>query len=141
MKAPWHMLLAIALVLGFVAGVVYGLGDRTVLVPPPEATVENFVRKLEPSRCGMAMDHLSDALSRRIGPSELCRLSRALTRQMGLILDVSGELVRMTGDHAQADAVLKLPHGRTARFRLGLHREHGLWRIQDLGDLATLNRS
>jgi hypothetical protein len=135
------MLLAIALVLGFVAGVVYGLGDRSVLVPPPEARVENFVRKLGPSRCGMAMDHLSDALSRRIGPPVLCRLSRSFTRQMGPILDVSGELVRMTRDHAQADAVLKLPHGRTARFRLGLHREHGLWRIQDLGDLAPLNRS
>ena len=67
MSARCGELLVIGLSLMTVAGAVYGLGDRAVLVPPPEMVVEEFVRKR--IRC----DPSAPPLSARTVPSSRCR--------------------------------------------------------------------
>jgi hypothetical protein len=136
-KAPWILLASLIAVLGLLAGVVFGLDDRTVLVPPPEAVVESFVRKLEMGRYELATDHLSEAAKQQIDAATLQRLTEALKQKTGPIQDVSGEPGTMNHDQAQASATLELPDQRTAHLRFSLKREHGLWRIHGLGDLAA----
>jgi hypothetical protein len=137
MKALLQMPLALLVTLGLIAGAIYGLGDRSVLVPPPEAVVEGFVRKLETGRYSVALDHLSEAQRQRNDAERLRRLSEELRQRTGPIYDVRGEAGPMNEYRGEATAVLNLKHERSAELKFGLRFEHGLWRIDDLGELAV----
>jgi hypothetical protein len=114
------------------AGAVAGLGDRGVLVPPPEMVVEQFVRDVSLKRWEPARTHLAEPLARRMGPDSLRGFVEAVERRVGPIEDVKGRPFFSTDVAAEADAEITSAGGDRTTLRLPLSREHGLWKISRL---------
>jgi hypothetical protein len=128
-------LTTVALALVVAAGSLFGLRDRSVLASPPEATVEDFLRKLATERYVRAHADLSDDVARGVGPDSLRSLLRALEGRVGAIVDVHGERIWMTETSARATAVLKTDEGREVEVELPLTWSTGEWSIADVGGL------
>jgi hypothetical protein len=133
----------IATILGLVAGtlallaaVVFGLGDRRTMVSPPEAVVENFVRALGRGRFPQAHRYLSSEAGRRITVARLAEATRHLESRIGDIRDVKGEEGRLSGDDAEAIALVQTPDAGEVRLPLRLHREAGEWRLLGIEGLT-----
>lgn len=134
-------LATVALALVVTAGSLFGLRDRSVLASPPEATVEDFLRKLATERYVRAHADLSDDLARAVGPDSLRSLLRALESRVGTIDDVRGERIWMTETSARAAAVLKTDDGREMEVELPLTWSNGEWSIADVRGLERERRS
>jgi hypothetical protein len=137
MKALWRELLAIALALLLIAGVVFGLNDSSVLVPPPEAVVEGFVRQLAADRYEMALPYLSRELRAQTIEATLRELTSQLKSRTGKILNVQGEPGRVDKDQSEAAALLETASSATTRIRFKLARASGLWSITDIHELQA----
>lgn len=132
MKAILKELVVVVLGLLVVAGAVFGLGDRAVLVPPPEMVVEEFVRAVSLKRWNSAREHLVTDLAQHVGAGALRAFVDTLEAGIGPIEDVKGKPFFGGGETAEADAEIRTEqHGR-ATLRLPLRREHGLWKIARL---------
>jgi hypothetical protein len=129
------VLLAITLTLGLLAGIVFGLGDRTMFVPPPEAVAESFMRQLTTGRYARALPYLSDDLAARTTPDTLRALTDRLQNRTGKILNVRGDPVSISGDQAEANATLKTKAAGEPAFNFKLTRQEGVWKISDIGSL------
>jgi hypothetical protein len=136
MKALGWAAAAVMGALLLIAVDVFALGDRTVLVAPPEAVAEGFVRKIVTERYDVAMDQLSSGLRRKVKPEQLRAAWRRLKPGIGEVEDVSGEPGPVHGDEAEASAVLENQRRDKIPLRLHFKREHGAWAIDDLGELA-----
>lgn len=118
--------------LAVVAGAVFGLGDGRVMVSPPEAVVEDFMRALERGRLPQARKYLS------ADGRAAARLDDARARldaRIGEMQDVKGEKGRISGDEAEAAAVIKTRKRGEVRLGVRLHRETGEWRIRHVEGL------
>ena len=137
MKALLYVPLAVAVGLASVALVVFGLGDRETLVPPPEAVVEGFVRELETGRYERATAYLGEELSGRVGAEQLEGWTRRLLERTGDVLDVEGVPGWHTDARAEAYAVLTTERAGEPRLRFTLAREQGVWKINGLTSLEA----
>jgi hypothetical protein len=115
-----------------VAGALYGLGDRSVLVPPPETVAEEFLRALALHRWEPARERLTEALASRMDADSLRGFLAGLEARVGTIDDVRGVPCFTSGDTAEAMAAILSGSGERAELRLTLALEHRLWRIARL---------
>ena len=127
--------LVMAFAMTLVAGLVLGLGDRTVFVPPPEAVVEDFVRKLVAERYERALESLSDDLALTATPETLKRMTERFKQRTGEILDVRGERGWIEGERAQASTSLKTSLLGAPTLTFSLTRQSGVWSINDLSSI------
>ena len=135
MKALGAVLLVAGTALAVSAAAVLALGDRSVLVPPPEAKVESFVRQLVTGRFERAMPHLSANARPRARPESLEAGFHALEARIGRVRDVTGRPLAVRGDTAWAEAVLEAERASRLPLAFRLVREHGVWAVDGLGDL------
>jgi hypothetical protein len=131
-KAILKELLVVALGLSVVAGAVFGLGDRAVLVPPPEMVVEEFVRALSLKRWSPAREHLATDLVQHTGAGALRAFVDTLEARIGPVEEVKGKPFFGGDEAAEAEAEITTADGSRATLRLPLRREHGLWKIARL---------
>jgi hypothetical protein len=113
--------------LGVVAGSVGGGHDTATLVSPPEAVVEQFVRKLAGARYDVALAHLDDrspAMRDRIRTT-----SDALRVRAGAIGQVEGKRGVIDGDRATAAAIVTTERAGEMTMEFRLIRHAGSWRI------------
>jgi hypothetical protein len=111
-----------------VATAVFAGGDRTVLVAPPDATAEGFVRQLGMKRYELAVHFLSDDLQRHASPTKLRETFEPLRVDIGKPDQVETKTSWTDGDHARVLATYEGRQGDAALY-VDLVREHGLWKI------------
>lgn len=133
MKAVAAVLGVAAVSLALVAWAVFVLGDRTVLVPPPEAVAEGFMRQLQTRRFEQARSYLARPAVR--SAEDLRARLEALERAVGRIQDVRGRRGTVGSLDASAVADLTTADRARAEVAFSLRREHGEWRIADLDGL------
>jgi hypothetical protein len=137
MNAIWGVLLVLALALGAFAVLVFGLGDATIFVSPPEAVVEGFTRQLATGRYERALPFLSEDLAARTGPDQLRALTERLKSRTGEITDVRGEPGWIQGDRAEATVALKTESAGESKLKFPLSRQEGTWSIDGLEALEA----
>jgi type II secretory pathway pseudopilin PulG len=126
---PVASVLAImAVLLGAVAAALFGARDGRVLVSPPEAVGEGFLRALQNRRYDQARPLLSAELREGTSADDLRALHQALEARFGRIEEVEGEKGLVP---SEAVEVLRTTSGRHP-LTLRLRREHGEWRLADL---------
>jgi hypothetical protein len=135
MKGPLGVLVTMAVAIGITAAALFGLGDRSLLASPPEAVVEDFMRKLETGRYVRAREDLSDDIVEQVGPDSLRALQRALEARIGKIVDVHGERLWMTRNAARAAAVLTTESQKEVEVELPLVWSSGEWAVADVRGL------
>jgi hypothetical protein len=103
--------------------------DAATLVSPPDAVVEQFVRKLATARYGVALSHLDDgspAMRERVR-----KTSEVLRARAGAIDQVEGKPGTIDGDNATATAVISTERAGDITMEFRLIRHAGSWRIDD----------
>ncbi|MFN2565654.1 MAG: hypothetical protein ABR499_11715 [Gemmatimonadaceae bacterium] len=141
MNALLGVALTVALALGVTAGALFGLRDRSVLTSPPEATAEDFMRKLVTQRYVRAHADLGDDLAQQVTPDSLRSLLRALESRVGTIVDVRGERLWMTDGAARAAAVLETERGEKVEVEVPLEWSGGEWAVADVRGLERDRRT
>jgi hypothetical protein len=116
--------------LGLIAVAVFGLGDTSVLVPPPEAAAESFLHQLATHRYARALPLLEDDTRRRVDASVLRRATEQLEGGSGRLDPVHGEAGAVVGP--EATAAVRTSRGKV---RVRLVRQHGLWRVKEVEGL------
>lgn len=134
-------LLTVALAIGLTAASLFGFRDRSVLTSPPEAAVEDFMRKLVMGRYGPAHADLSDDVAEHVTPDSLRALLRGLQSRVGSIVDVHGERLWMTEGAARAAAILKTDRDRQVEVDFPLAWSRGEWSIADVRGLERERRA
>ena len=117
--------------LGLIALAVFGLGDTSVLVPPPEAAAESFLHQLATHRYARALPLLEAGTRKRVDASVLRRATEQLEGGSGRLDPVHGEAGAVVG--SQATAAVRTSRGKV---HVRLIRQHGLWRVKDVEGLA-----
>ena len=121
--------------LALCAAAVFGGGDRRILVSPPEAIAEDFLRAVRMKRYPQAAKYLSQEARAQVGEADLAAVRDRLEAVVGGIEDVRGEESRITGDGAEAGAEIR-GLARTTTVALRLRREKGEWRVEGIEGLA-----
>ena len=134
MSALGGVAAVMALAILLIAGVVFGLGDSTILVPPPESVAEGFVRELVTRRYERALPYLSEELRAQVSAEDLRKYTEPFKNRSGKILNVRGEPGRMAGDRAEAYAIVEAKSGGVMRFAFELTRQKGVWAISKLDE-------
>lgn len=137
MKALGAVIASVGLLLATVAGIVFGLDDRTIFVPSPAMTVQGFLRTLSVHRFDMAVSYLDAELEERVDPGELQRRFKPVQQGGGEIINVNGEWEVIRGDSATAGASLKTAEAGLCPVTMALHLENGVWKIARLDGLDT----
>ena len=130
MRAILGVCLTLGIALALSAASIFGLHDRTVLVAPPEAVVEDFVRGVIHHRYGPALRHFSHAL-RTEGVDGLRRLGTDIESRRITILNVQGHRLWMNENRAGAHAYIK-GDGTSETLHFLLSLERGMWRIEGI---------
>jgi hypothetical protein len=129
MKDVGALLLASALALAVVAGVVIAGRDTTTFVPPPESVAEDFTRKLAMGRYEVAPAHL-DEHTPDISAA-VRRSSDMLREQAGRVHQVAGESGAIRGDTATASVTIETRDAGELRWEFSLVRRNGEWKIRE----------
>jgi hypothetical protein len=127
MRALLVVATVIAGALAIVAASIGAGHDTSTLVSPPEAVVEQFVRKLAAGRYDVALAHLdenSPAIRDRIRTT-----SDQLRARAGAIEQVEGKPGVIDGDRATATAVVTTERAGDSAMKFRLIRRAGSWRI------------
>ena len=112
------------------------LGDRSYLVPPPEAVCEDFLRKMAEHRFAQATDDLSATLKQ--DERHLGAIQAAIEASHGRVEHVQGEETRLIDDR-NATARSRVRFGEGLRdVVLDLHFESGLWKVTSVDPLRRL---
>lgn len=127
--------LILAAALGLSAAAVHGWHDRTTLVPPPAAVVEEFLRALAAGRYEAAREKLADDLRHEFDENRLRMLTEGLQDRHGAIRHVEGQDRSIGTDTAVAAGELTFASGEKSEVQFRLDRHHGLWQISDLSTL------
>lgn len=114
--------LALAVALAVVAGVVLAGGDSTVLVEPPEAVAETFVRDLVARRHELAMSYVEERsgvslTTVRLGAEELRARAGDVVPN-----DVDGRDSVISGSRAEAEVEIRRPGKPPLTIALSLVR-------------------
>jgi hypothetical protein len=120
-----------------IAGVATGPGhDTGVLVPPPEAAAENFLKAMAEHRYPQARQHLAARLE-TTAIRELAEVQRALEQALGPVRDVRGEDAETDGEDSRARVSIAFRDAECV-CHLQLSRERGLWKVASLDPLLGL---
>jgi hypothetical protein len=112
-----------------VAGSVVAGGDTSTLVSPPEAVVEEFVRKLATGRYNVARAHLvEDSPTAR---ERIREASDTLRARAGAINQVEGKPGAIDGDRATATVLISTARAGDITMEFALMRSSGSWRIAE----------
>lgn len=128
MKDMGLVALVTAAGLAFVAAAVFAGRDTSVLVPPPDAVAETFVRALAMERYELARQHLARGVERETSASELRAAFDPLRAHTGKPDQVTADTSSATGTHARVLATLEGRRGNAAMY-VDLVRERGLWKV------------
>jgi hypothetical protein len=131
MKSAPAILGLVAGFLGIVWSAVFALGDTRILVSPPEAVAEQFLRSLQTRRYEQARAHLASVARTQITGDDLRRLHRDLESRVGKIENVQGE---KADNPNEAYCLLETRRGRV-RVTLLFERANGDWHIRDVAAL------
>jgi hypothetical protein len=114
-----------------IAAVVFGLGDRSVLVPAPEIVAEGLLRQLKTGRHEQIQQYISDPARATLTPQRLREWFDDLERRIGRVQEIQGEYAVSRGDGA--DAVVRITGElRGVTVRLPVIRQYGQWAIDGL---------
>jgi hypothetical protein len=97
----------------------------------PGAVVEKFVNHVSHDRFAKAAPLLTSDLEKAATPEALSTWERAARSGLGAVRRVRGETDWVSGEEAEATAVLESEH-RERRLRFALKREDGEWAIARL---------
>ena len=127
-KTLLSVVLVIAAALAVIAVSVFAGHDRSVLVAPPDAVSEGFVRQLAMDRYDLAHRFLARDLKAHASVSDLRRGFEPLRRATGKPDQVEATAPSISGERAR---VLVTLEGRqaTASMYVDLIREQGVWKI------------
>jgi hypothetical protein len=131
--------LAIALVLlslAIVGGAVFGLGDGEILVSPPEAVAQEFVRAMALGQIGTARRMLSRESEERTSNAEVRRLSSDFRARLGRLDDVQGAVEQWGRDTTLVRAQIEGERAHTEPV-LALVREFGEWSVASATDVLA----
>jgi hypothetical protein len=117
-----------ALALLLVAAVVVAGHDTTVLVSPPEAVAEQFMRKVAERRYDMALEQLETG-NRGMLPV-VRALGATLQERAGAIDQVEGDSSTIAGDAATATVTVSGNRG-DVKWLFDLVRRTGEWKIRE----------
>ena len=117
-----------AALLAVIGVAVFAGGDRSVLVPVPEAVTEGFMREITMRRFDLAMHYLAKDRQRRETPQTLGALFAPLLEAAGEVNAVDGTPHWVQGDNAWAAATVEGDRGSPS-CEFALVRESGLWKI------------
>ena len=135
MRELLYTLAVLAVSLLLIAAVVFGLGDRSTLVPVPEAVAENFAHHVAGRRFELAVQQLAAQTKRAETPQTLAVRFEPLLAMTGKINRVDAELQWTQEVYASARATIEGDAG-SASFAARMVRENGLWRVEQLSDLV-----
>jgi len=117
---------ATAAMLLLIAAVVFGLGDRSMLVPAPEAVSEGLMRQLATHRYGQTRQYVGDEARVTLSPRSLRAWFEPLEARIGSVRHVEGRQARIDGETAGATVHLA-GEIATATCEVTLVRRHGVW--------------
>ena len=128
MKTIGSILLVIALALGLIAISVFAGHDTSVLVAPPDAVAETFVRELGMARYELARNYLARNVKEHVSVEEMRANFEPLRQGTGKPDQVVTSISSRTDARARALATLE---GRTATAAMyvDLIREAGVWKV------------
>jgi len=114
--------------LAVVAASVFGGHDTSVLVSPPDAVTESFVRELGMARYGLARNYLARDVKRRTSEDDMRAGFETVQGGTGKPDQVITSPSSVEGDRARVLATLQ---GRqaTAAMYVDLIRERGVWKV------------
>ncbi len=125
--------LVVAIALAVVAGAVFGIGDASVMVSPPEAVAEEFVRELATRRYDLARQRVAESARGRATEGALRQTFEPVRVHTGKINTVDATPSPSPfGDSGEALARADVHGDRgTASLTIALSREKGLWAVSD----------
>lgn len=130
----------IALSLGIVGAIVFGLDDEDTFVSPPEIVAEELVRALGHGRIEPARSMLASDAERTTSKAEVRRMSAEFRSRLGNLHDVKGTVTARRRDTAIVRARVEGERANT-ELTLPLVREHGAWAVADITEmLATVRQ-
>ena len=122
------MLLVAALGLAIVGTAVFGAGDRSMFVAPPDTVAEGFIRQLGMERYALAEKFLTTDLQSDLSPATLRETFEPLRAHIGRPDQVETKTSWVKRDEARVLATYEGRHGDAAMY-VDLVREHGLWKV------------
>ena len=128
MRDLGQVAVVIAAALAIVAMSVFAMHDTSVLVPPPDAVAETFVRELGMSRYVLARHYLARDVKEHTSVEEMRSSFERVREATGRPDQVVTAPSSTDDDHARVLARLE---GRrsTAAMYVDLIREHGMWKV------------
>jgi len=123
--------LATTAVMAVIAAAVFGLGDRSTLVPAPEAVAEGLLEQVATHRYRQTTQYVSDDARAALSPRSLRAWFEPIERRIGAVHNVDGLRAYAEGDSAQAIARLA-GETESATCEVSLARRHGLWLVTDV---------
>jgi hypothetical protein len=136
MHRIWIIPVVVVLSIAAVTGVISATSDWQVLVPPPEAVGEAFLRAVETERFSQALPYLDENLRGSVDEKAMRDLLMRLERQHGKIKDVRGEHSEVRGEEADAEVTIRTAAGEIP-LRLHFRREKQLWKVAALPQIAA----
>jgi hypothetical protein len=118
----------VALSLGLVSAIVFGLEDEVTFVSPPDIVAEEFVRALGDGRAGPARRMLASNAERVTPVESLLRVSRGMRRRYGTVDDVRARVADRNGEEVLVLVVVKGSRAEE-EVRLPTVREWGEWKV------------
>ena|SRR5918992_3753766 len=124
----------IALSLGIIAAVVFGLGDRETFVSPPEAVAEEFVRSVGHGRVEAARDLLASEEERATSTAEMRTFATRFRSRLGRLDRVDASVAERARDSA---AVRVEAEGSrdTLELTVPVAFERGLWKVARVSEV------
>jgi hypothetical protein len=114
------------------------LGDRQLLVPPPDAVAESFARLVVAERYELAVTRLSHARRQALGAEGLRATVGDLRAEVGDVTTVDAVADWVEDARAAARASIEAECG-TAVLPLRFVRERGLWVIDEVPGRAAID--
>jgi hypothetical protein len=123
----------VAVSLGIIAAVVFGLGDRETLVSPPEVVAEEFVRSVGQGRVEAARDLLAAEEERATSTAKMRTFTTRFRSRLGRLDHVDASVAERARDSA---AVRVDAEGSrdTLELTVPLAFERGLWKVARLSE-------
>ena len=134
MRETASMLAVLVGALAVIGVAVFAGGDRSLFVPVPESTAENFTREITARRFDLALKHLATDRQRAETPQTIANRFDPMLRAVGEVNRVDAKAQWMMGDRASASATVEGDLG-VRSFDVSFVRERGLWKIDGLPDL------